>query len=138
MEPNLILKLRSSFILKGILVFLFVLYIVVFFLIISIPQNMLFIPADMVKNGANFNQPVEIVPVDSYTISNNGLTIERYTIETPGRYSFELNAPKGATQKISFRVFIYEVDVAINILVFSLVPLGLLVFSLRRGHHDVI
>jgi len=138
MEPNLILKLRSSFILKGILVFLFVLYIAVFFLIISIPQNMLYIPADMVENGANFNQPVEIVPVDSYTISNNGLTIERYTIETPGQYSFEINAPKVATQKISFRVFIYEVDVAINILVFSLVPLGLLVFSLRRGHHDVI
>jgi hypothetical protein len=99
---------------------------------------MLYIPADMVENGANFNQPVEIVPVDSYTISNNGLTIERYTIETPGQYSLELNAPEGATQKISCRVFIYEVDVAINILVFSLVPLGLLVFSLRRGHHDVI
>jgi len=141
MDSKLIIMFRHSIIIKGILVFLFALYIVVFLLIIQLPQGTKLIPAHMVEDGAVFSQPVEIIVIDPYMITNNGLGIDRYQIQTQGVYSFQLYSTDDITgpyEVINFRVFIYDYQTAQFILVFSLVPLALFFFSLKRGYHESV
>lgn len=141
MDSKLILTIRHSIIIKGILLFLFVLYVGVFVLINQLPQGTKLIPAHMVEDGTVFSQPVEIIVVEPYTMTNNGLGLDRYQIQTQGTYSFQLYESDdltGAFEVISFRVFIYNYEMAQLIAVFSLVPVGLLLFSLKRGHHESV
>lgn len=141
MDSKLIVTIRHSIIIKGILVFLFALYIVLFLLIIRLPQGTKLIPAHMVEDGAVFNQPVEIIVIEPYIMTNNGLILDRYQIQTQGAYSIQLYPTDDLTglyEVISFRVFIYNYQMAQLIAVFSLVPLGLFLFSLKRGHHESI
>jgi hypothetical protein len=141
MDTNLIVKFRQSIIIKGILVFLFVLYIGLFLLINIYPKDTLVIPGHMVEDGTVFNQPVEIIAVEPYTIRNNGIIIDRYQIETPGSYSFQVSQPnskRNLVENVSFRVVIYSVDTAWLILGFAIVPMTLLLLTMRRGHHDII
>lgn len=141
MDSKLIVTIRHSIIIKGILVFLFALYVVVFLLIIQLPQGSKMIPAHMVENGAVFSQPVEIVVLSPYIMTNNGLSLDQYQIQTQGAYSFQLYPTDDLTgpyEVISFRVFIYNNQMAQLIALFSLVPLGLFFFSLKRGHYESI
>lgn len=95
----------------------------------------------MVEDGIVFYQPVDIVVLDSFTIISNGITIDRYQIQTPGSYSFQLSQPNlesGFNQTVSFKVVIYNTDTAYLLLFFSIVPMVLFLLSLRRAHHDII
>jgi hypothetical protein len=126
----------KSWIARAISVLLLISYILIAVLIQSIPQGVRFIPAHMVESNNVYFQPVEIVATESYGIFKEGLRVNRFTISTPGRYSYNLIDAFGNQQTISFRVYVY--DSSLNVIIFAaaIAPAVLLIYSFKGGKYD--
>ncbi len=126
----------KSWIARAISVLLLISYILIAILIQSIPQGVRFIPAHMVESNNVYFQPVEIVATDSYSILKEGVRVNRFTISTPGRYSYNLLDSSGNQQTISFRVYVYDSSLTVMIFSSAIVPAILMIYSFKGGRHD--
>ncbi len=125
-------KISHSIVFKGILGILFLGYLVVFLVLMNLPQETRFLPAHLVAQQSTYFQPVEIVAVEPYQIVKDGVFVSRYQLVTPGRYSYVLVSEEGTTP-VTFRIFIYNTENLEILFLASAIPLVLLAYSLKRG-----
>jgi hypothetical protein len=136
MDFNQLSKMGSSWLVRIVLLFLIIGYVVIGVTISSLPQGTRFIPAHRVENDHTYFQPLEIVSIEPYTVSINGTFVTRFSISTPGRYHFDLIDELGRRSKINFRVYVYDSSLSGPILFTAIVPFSLLVYSFVGGKDE--
>ena len=128
----------KSWIARAISVLLLMSYILIALLIQRIPEGVRFLPAHMVEPNNVYFQAVEIVATESYGIFKDGVRVNRFTISTPGRYSYNLVDESGRQETISFRVYVYDSSLNGIIISAAIAPAVLLIYSFKGGKYDSI
>jgi hypothetical protein len=138
MDFNQLSKMGSSWLVRIVLLFLIIGYVVIGVTISSLPQGTRFIPAHRVENNYTYFQPLEIVSIEPYTVSKTGINVTRFNINTPGRYQFDLIDEFGRRSRINFRVYIYDSSIIGPIFFSAIVPFSLLVYSFIGGKDESV
>lgn len=136
MDYNQLSSFGKSWIARAISILLLISYVLIALVIQRIPQGRLFLPANMVEPNNVYLQPVEIVATESYSIFKDGIKVNRFTISSPGRYSYVLVDEFGWQQNVSFRVYVYDSSLNVMILSAAIVPAFLIFYSFKGGKYD--
>jgi hypothetical protein len=133
MDHSTIEKLNQSMLIKAFLVVFLLAQLVIMFFILNLPDGVQQISAHLVENNETFYHPVTLRVIEPYIVEKEGIELTKIEILAPGDYSFTIIGGNGEQREVSFSVFIYEQDVLFYLALSSLVPLLLLIYSLKRG-----